>query len=1406
MPPRLRGGRPVGQRRPPSPEPYHLCTCDVCSLQTFWDSEGIARSGRLFYSPRALVQHKREYAENMALSSFNDLTPPEPVIPEIPIAAIPFPLSVNTRRTESQVAANNSASASVCDGSQVGVEGLEQVPDGLTPGRDEAESQPPRDWIKVQEIRRHLMARKQASVLDPTSFEFYPRPAAGMELPEAPCLRENYQGNSYVLGHLLWLEGCQKWLEDSDQRSPCWGITEFRLEHQCATRSILDEIQSTRGMIVNEWKRQRDIATRGQERIVSVDPVLDYTESTYVFMLYGLLCSVLHLIAHVSLDYMSFVLGCLRLTATLHGTDPVEIDSNLPRDMRTVVNRFNLVPQSTEFVCCPRCFKLYPLKTYPEFCDGARSAAPLGTKCQRRLRSKEPPLPRARKQPVRTFQYNDIRQWIASLYSRKDLAPHLGRRFDPTERKSIKEDIWDADLLQDFKGPDGRLFFGPDVVNEDRLLFSLNFDSFNPYGNRQAGKKASTGGIYLICLNLPPSIRFKTENIFLAGIVPGPKEPSYHEINYFLKPLVDDLVLLWRTGIYINKTSQHRWGRSVKGALGPLVCDLPAARLVSGFAPHNADDFMCSICTNKSRNNLNTSSWVARDIEHHREVAAQWLECQTSEERDTIFLQNGIRWSELLNLPYWDPIRFTVIDSMHCFYLRILQRHCRELWGMDVELEDGDGLWEVVDPSDEDKELGHRTLRYGSASALGSLSTHVLRYLALQHNLEHRENKKVLFARLKDLRVTKGWFSSKQELVYSETLDQDGVSMIGEVTTEGQSSNARQTLTLEEQKKSLDEARRAYRVGRTKGDLKFFYVDTLRELAKEEAIANFKDMLKDDLVTHLHSKRDKARKDEINRHVQNALEVPPEQEYKRMLEEASRTTIDKAHEDKLKGLILYIQPLIEAKRRSERNFTGRDEEDENDKSGAEEDEVTSQGNGDNRDDGVESELDSDSEEIEEIMKDKVKMKEYIHRQRRLLNITNDKDKVIKKTGKRKKPKTAVLGKERLAEIREDMVKLKLPSWMSIAPSNPGGTSHGKFSADQWRAFCTINLPITLVRLWGSESKDSRQHRMLVNFMHLVTATRLANMRTLTEERITKYEDHMHTYLKGIRQLFPEKKITAYQHMSLHFGSMLRRFGPVHSWRCFPFERYNYLIQNTPTNGRLGDLEKTFFDRFCMVQKLRRLLDEQTLPELLKPAGRLFNSIFDSDIRGTRIGDTLAFDAYFRGVEESTDWTGRNLTHLDPRTQAKLENWIDEGAYFIRGLLEKDKVQRLDVTFSTEKVAFADAQVVFKDLKLLSGWAAGSINRIFSARWRTVEGEVISRTFATIKPYIPLSTSDAKHDIHRQFGFAGGRLFYEDTDLEEVLLPVTMITAHFGYSAMQIAGIKRKTIHVLPQNKEFEFYA
>jgi len=298
------------------------------------------------------------------------------------------------------------------------------------------------------------------------------------------------------------------------------------------------------------------------------------------------------------------------------------------------------------------------------------------------------------------------------------------------------QDIWDGSVLRNFDGPDGEPFLRPSG-NEGRLVFGLNVDGFNAHGASNSGKVLSIGGMYMVCFNLPPDIRYNMENVYLVGIIPGPDEPSTSEINHVLRPLIDGLLVLWQGGVYLSRTPKHHYGRLIRAALIPLICDLPAARRVSGLGAHSFRLF-CSECklARAEIHELDSSKWEKRTKEEHLKQADQWRGAQKLSDQTKLFKKHGIRWSELLRLPYWDPTKHIVIDSMHGFYLRMFNRHIRDIWGMSVEFKDGNGL---VGPNfdnleESDAAEGERILRFGSTCQLQGLQELVLRYLC--HQLE----------------------------------------------------------------------------------------------------------------------------------------------------------------------------------------------------------------------------------------------------------------------------------------------------------------------------------------------------------------------------------------------------------------------------------------------------------------------------------------------------------------------------------------------------------------------------------------------------------------------------------------------------------------------------------------------
>ena len=461
-----------------------------------------------------------------------------------------------------------------------------------------------------------------------------------------------------------------------------------------------------------------------------------------VIVVVYVLVAVMHIVSGLSLRDCGQLLFSLKLLISLMVEDFRTTDGqgkflekSVPSDARTVIRRLALQPSCRVFVCCPKCSSCYPddgPDSYPEFCS---SKDPLTQQtCSRRLQKTRIIRSRQYHTPVRHFYYHNFNDWLGQMLCRPGMEDMMDRNTSPSSG-GVMEDIWDAQGVYELRGADGHPFIRKCADNEGRYLFSFNMDGFNPFQLKQAGRSATVMGLYMVCLNLPPEIRFKPENMFLAGIVPGPHEPSLDKINNFLAPLVDDLLDSYTNGVYYTRTWKYPNGRRTRSALALIICDLPAARQALGFTGPQSANF-CLYCKLQLNdiNNLDPGSWMPRTCEEHRSLAAQWRDAPSEAQRAEITSKHGVRYSEFLRLPYLDPIRSLCVDPMHAFFLRILSRHCQDMWGMDIDIEDGDGG--TSDPlaseirSSPEYQKAFLDLRTGTLEELRQNKAGMLRHLA----------------------------------------------------------------------------------------------------------------------------------------------------------------------------------------------------------------------------------------------------------------------------------------------------------------------------------------------------------------------------------------------------------------------------------------------------------------------------------------------------------------------------------------------------------------------------------------------------------------------------------------------------------------------------------------------------
>ena len=149
-----------------------------------------------------------------------------------------------------------------------------------------------------------------------------------------------------------------------------------------------------------------------------------------------------------------------------------------------------------------------------------------------------------------------------------------------------------------------------------------------------------------------------------------------------MSPFVEELLELWDGVDIFIQSHTYR----IRTALICTTCDLPATRKLLGFASFNSTHG-CSKCFQvfpyvkelDKPDFSDFSSCKHRDIQSHRKYCKKFIEARTKTGKAKLVTENGVRYTVLLKLPYFNPIHFHVIDPMHNLLLGTA-KHDMETW------------------------------------------------------------------------------------------------------------------------------------------------------------------------------------------------------------------------------------------------------------------------------------------------------------------------------------------------------------------------------------------------------------------------------------------------------------------------------------------------------------------------------------------------------------------------------------------------------------------------------------------------------------------------------------------------------------------------------------------------------
>jgi len=200
--------------------------------------------------------------------------------------------------------------------------------------------------------------------------------------------------------------------------------------------------------------------------------------------------------------------------------------ADIPKDFRSVDARFPLDSKHTIYAVCPNpdCHATYkpkysdasPVPSYESFCT--HKQFPNGKTCGTCLLRPRRVGGQTVCVPIKPFVAYSFKDWVAGLLSRPGFEEKMDQAWESNcTHDSELKDIFDGEILQEFRGPDCNHF--STGGEQGCYVFSLCVDYFNPLGNKQAGKKKSVGMVSLVCLNLP-AINQRTCFFMVSYLVP----------------------------------------------------------------------------------------------------------------------------------------------------------------------------------------------------------------------------------------------------------------------------------------------------------------------------------------------------------------------------------------------------------------------------------------------------------------------------------------------------------------------------------------------------------------------------------------------------------------------------------------------------------------------------------------------------------------------------------------------------------------------------------------------------------------------------------------------------------------------------------------------------------------------
>ncbi|KZP21905.1 hypothetical protein FIBSPDRAFT_739745 [Athelia psychrophila] len=399
-----------------------------------------------------------------------------------------------------------------------------------------------------------------------------------------------------------------------------------------------------------------------------------------VYMLYALV-AWLHTQFHLPFRACNAMLVIAALIIQSFG---IAVSAPVSTTLPTVLKKLGVEPAIRVHPVCPKCLEVYPdSKDTPAVCPICQTnifkTGRTHTGRERTEQDREPEL---------RYATRSLASQMAEIVSLPGMEDELDEWRKKARKAGEYDDFFDGAISRELKGHDNKPFFANDTMDHDgpdhelRVGVTLGADWFS-YLRSQISSSHTSGPISFNIVNLAPHHRYRTANLLLDGVMPGPREQDPDQTQRYMRLTVNQLLDLWENGIMV-RTHRYPEGRLLRVALVGICCDKPAAHKLGGFGSHS-HTYFCTRCwiTKSDKPTpaaFEDGAFPKRTNCEHREKGNDYANLKTAAARAAFVTEHAVRWSEFARLPYFDIVRMVVIDPMHNLLLGLVKTHFYHIW------------------------------------------------------------------------------------------------------------------------------------------------------------------------------------------------------------------------------------------------------------------------------------------------------------------------------------------------------------------------------------------------------------------------------------------------------------------------------------------------------------------------------------------------------------------------------------------------------------------------------------------------------------------------------------------------------------------------------------------------------